>query len=91
MSVAEAKQGKAVRIDTHFLSPTLSQCTILDIEDLCRVIPAVSKALLQMYSCSMVDLLTLGQQQDFCSALSGPTKFSGTFQQQLREMWQSNT
>ena len=47
MSVPEAKQGKPVRTDSHFLSATLSQCTSLVIEDLCRVIPAVSKAPLQ--------------------------------------------
>ena len=36
----------------------------------------------------MGDVLTLEQQQVFSSALSGPTKFSGTFQHQLCEMWQ---
>ena len=44
-----------------------------------------------MRSYSMTDVLTVRQQQVFSSALSGPTKFSGTFQQQLFEMWQSNT
>ena len=44
MSVPEAKQGKPVRTDSCSLSTTLSQCTLLVIEDLCRAIPAVSWA-----------------------------------------------
>ena len=47
MSVPEAKQGNPMRTDSHFLSAALSQCTSLAIEDLCRVIPVVSKACLQ--------------------------------------------
>ena len=47
MSVSEAKQGKPVRADSDFLSTTLSQFTSPVIEDLCRVIPAVSKPPLQ--------------------------------------------
>ena len=42
MNVPEANQGKPVRTDSCFLSATHSQCTFLVIEDLCRVIPAVS-------------------------------------------------
>ena len=41
MSGPEAKQGKHVRTDSHFLSTALSQCTFLVIEDLCRVVTAV--------------------------------------------------
>ena len=44
MSGPEAKQCKPVRTDSHFLSATLSQCTYVVVEDLCRVIPAVSWA-----------------------------------------------
>ena len=44
MSVPEAKQGKSVRTDSHFLSATLSQCTYMVIEDLCTVVPTVSWA-----------------------------------------------
>ena len=44
MSVPDAKQGKPVMTDSHFLSATLSLYTFLVIEDLCRVIPAVSQA-----------------------------------------------
>ena len=44
MSVPEAMQGKPVRTDSCFLCATLSQCTFLIIEDLCRVIQAVSQA-----------------------------------------------
>ena len=44
MIVPEANQGKPVRTDSHFLSTTLSQCTFLVIEDLCRVISSVSWA-----------------------------------------------
>ena len=42
MSVPEAKQGKPVRGNSCFLLTTLSQCTLLVIEDPCRVVPAVS-------------------------------------------------
>ena len=41
LSVPEAKQGKPVRTDSNFLSTTLSQCTYMVIEDLCRAVPAV--------------------------------------------------
>ena len=41
--------------------------------------------LFSMFSCSMADVLTLGQQQIFSSALSGPTKISSISQQQLSE------
>ena len=44
MSVPDAKQGKPVMTASHFLSATLSLYTFLVIEDLCRVIPAVSQA-----------------------------------------------
>ena len=44
MSGPEAKQGKHVRTDSDFLSATLSQCTYMVVEDLCRVVPAVSQA-----------------------------------------------
>ena len=44
MSGMEAKQGKPVRIDSHYLSATLPPCTYMVVEDLCRVIPAVSHA-----------------------------------------------
>ena len=44
MSGPEAKQGKPVRTDSHFLSAALSQCPYMVVEDLCRVIPAVSQA-----------------------------------------------
>ena len=44
MSGPEAKQGKPIKTDSHFLSSTLSQCTYMVVEDLCRVIPAVSQA-----------------------------------------------
>ena len=42
-----ASRGLEARTDSCFLSATLSQYTILVIEDLCRVIPAVSQALFQ--------------------------------------------
>ena len=44
LSVLEAEQGKPVRTDSHFLSTALSQSTFLVIEDLYRVVPAVSLA-----------------------------------------------
>ena len=44
MSGPEAKQGKPLRTDSHFLSATISQCTYVVVEDLCRVIPAVNQA-----------------------------------------------
>ena len=44
MCGAEAKQGKPLRTDSHFLSATLSQCTYMVVEDLSRVILAVSQA-----------------------------------------------
>ena len=47
MSGPEAKQGTPVRTDSCFLSATLSQCTFLVIEDLCRVVPVVSWAPVQ--------------------------------------------
>ena len=43
MSGPEAKQGKPVRTDSHFLSATVSQCTCMVVEDLCRVVTAVSQ------------------------------------------------
>ena len=47
MSVPEAKQGEPVWTDSHFLSATLSQCTYMVVEDLCRVVPALSWATFQ--------------------------------------------
>ena len=47
MSGMEAKQGKPVRIDSHYLSATLPPCTYMVVEDLGRVIPAVSHAPLE--------------------------------------------
>ena len=47
MSGPEAKQGKPVMTYSRFLSATLSQCTYMVVEDLCRVIPAESQASLQ--------------------------------------------
>ena len=44
MSEPEAKQGKPVRTDSCFLSASLSQCTYMVVEDLCRAFPAVSQA-----------------------------------------------
>ena len=44
MSVPEAKQGKPVRTDSHFLSATPSQCSYMVVEDLCRAIAPVSQA-----------------------------------------------
>ena len=82
MSVPEPKQGKPVRTDSCFLSLTLSQCTFLVFEDLCRVIPAVSWAPFQ-YVPVIAGVLTLGQQQINSSAQSGPIEINGTFQQQL--------
>ena len=49
MIVPEAKQGKPARTDSHFLSTTLSQYTILVIEDPCRVMAAVSQAPIQYF------------------------------------------
>ena len=64
MSGPDAKQGKPDRIDSHFLSTTLSQCTYMVVEDLCRVVPAVSQAgSFSICHCSLADVLTLGQQQ----------------------------
>ena len=44
MSGPEAKQGKPVRTASCFLFATLFQCTHMVDEDLCRVVPAASKA-----------------------------------------------
>ena len=90
MSVPEAKQGKPVRTDSYFLSPTLSQCTYMVVEDLCRVVPAVSWAPFQYVPmsgrCAHPRATAINS-----SALSGSIKISGTFQQQLVPMGQTNT
>ena len=44
MTGPNAKQGKAVRTDSRFLSTMLSQSTYMVVEDLYRVIPHVSQA-----------------------------------------------
>ena len=63
MSVPGQNNVNLLRPDSHFLSATLSQCTFVVIEDLCRVVPAESWAPFQVCSCSMADVLALGQQQ----------------------------
>ena len=86
MSEPEAKQDKPVRTDSHFLSTTLSQCTYMVVEDLYRVIPALSQApfnmSLQSGRCTHPRATAINS-----SALSGPIKISGTSHQQLVPNW----
>ena len=75
MSGPEAKPGKPVRTDSHFLSTTLSQCTYMVVEDLCEKMNLSD-------SCAHPRATALNS-----SSLSGPIKISGTSQQELVPNW----
>ena len=86
MSGPEAKHGKPVRTDSHFLSTTLSECTYMVVEDLCRVIPVVSQAPFQyvpvVCRCAHSRATAINS-----SVLLGPKENSDTSQQQLVPNW----